>query len=128
MGKNPNAVKTKVNNPGRELAEVSIKGRICKSGRFWKSERDCFRSVIKSKGLKQNFKLEMKRKEDLKRVKAYEQSLKDSAKKEKEDLRARKEENKKKREENQQKAEVYQEIKNPAKLKRMKNKTIADGC
>ena len=110
MGKNPNAVKTKVNNPGRELAEVSIKGRICKSGRFWKSERDRFRSVIKSKGLKQNFKLEMKRKEDLKRVKAYEQSLKDSAKKEKEDLRARQEENKKKRDENQRKAEVYQEV------------------
>ena len=111
-------------NPGRESAEVRVKGRVCKSGRFWKSERDRFRSVIKSKGLKQNFKLEMKRKEDLKRVKAYEQSLKDSAKKEKEDLRARKEENKKKREENQRKAEVYQEIKNPAKLKRMKKKQL----
>ena len=49
MGKNPNAVKTKVNNAGRELAEVSIKGRIRKSERFWKSERDYFRSVIKSK-------------------------------------------------------------------------------
>ena len=122
--KNQNVVKTKENNPGRESAEVSVKGRVCKSGRFWKSERDRFRSVIKSKGLKQNFKLEMKRKEDLKRVKAYEQSLKDSAKKEKEDLRARKEENKKKREENQRKAEVYQEIKNPAKLKRMKQKQL----
>ena len=108
--KNQNVVKTKENNPGRESAEVSVKGRVCKSGRFWKSERDRFRSVIKSKGLKQNFKLEMKRKEDLKRVKAYEQSLKDSAKKEKEDLRARQEENKKKRDENQRKAEVYQEV------------------
>merc|ERR1712141_927949 len=77
-------------NPGRESAEVRVKGRVCKSGRFWKSERDRFRSVIKSKGLKQNFKLEMKRKEDLKRVKAYEQSLKDSVKKEKEDLRHKK--------------------------------------
>ena len=99
-------------NPGRESAEVRVKGRVCKSGRFWKSERDRFRSVIKSKGLKQNFKLEMKRKEDLKRVKAYEQSLKDSVKKEKEDLRARQEENKKKRDENQRKAEVYQEVMN----------------
>ena len=108
--KNQNVVKTKENNLGRESAEVSVKGRVCKSGRFWKSERDRFRSVIKSKGLKQNFKLEMKRKEDLKRVKAYEQSLKDSAKKEKEDLRARQEENKKKRDENQRKAEVYQEV------------------
>merc|ERR1711997_336543 len=74
----------------------SLKGGR-KSGRFWKSERDRFRSIIKTKGLKQSFKLEMRRKEDLKRVKAYEQSLKDSAKKEKEDLGGGKKKKKKKK-------------------------------
>ena len=71
--------------------ELKIKAR-CKSGRFWKSERDRFRSVIRSnKGLKskqiKNYKNE---REERKRIKAYEQSLKDAVKKEKEDLRLRK--------------------------------------
>ena len=87
-----------------------VKGR-CKSGRFWKSERDRFRSVIKTKGLKSNLKQRMKYKEDLRRVKAYEQSLKDRVKKEKEDLRARQEQNKKNREENLRKSEVVQQVK-----------------
>ena len=93
----------------RENQPPAIKGR-CKSGRFWKSERDRFRSVIKSKGLKLNLKQRMKHKEDRLRVKAYEQSLKDRVKKEKEDLRARQEENKKNREENQRKSEVVQQV------------------
>ena len=86
-----------------------VKGR-CKSGRFWKSERDRFRSVIKTKGLKSNLKQRMKHKEDMRRVKAYEQSLKDRVKKEKEELRARQEQNKKNREENLRKSEVVQQV------------------
>ena len=71
-----------------------------------------FRSVIRSnKGLKskqiKNYKNE---REEKKRIKAYEQSLKDAVKKEKEDLRLRQEANKKQREENERKCEVYQEV------------------
>ncbi len=92
----------------KEVA-AAMKGR-CKSGRFWKSERDRFKSVIKPKGLKQDFKKRMQIKEDKQRAKALEEALKEATKKQKEDLRARQEENKKKREENQRKSEVYQEV------------------
>merc|ERR1712080_801427 len=84
----------------------SLKGGR-KSGRFWKSERDRFRSIIKTKGLKQSLKKNQKLKEEKLRVKAYEQSLKMASKKEKEELRARQEANKKNREENRKKSEVY---------------------
>lgn len=99
-----------------------IKGR--KKSNCFKAERDRFKSVIKSKGLKTNLKQRIKFKEEKQRVKAYEQSLKDRVTKEKEELRARQEQNKKNREENQRKSEVVQQIKNPAKLKRMKKKQL----
>ena len=82
-----------------------------KSGRFWKSERDRFRSVIKTKGLKQSLKQKTRLKEEKTKAKLYEQSLKLRTQKEKEELRARQEENKKKREANQKKSEVVQEVK-----------------
>ena len=82
-----------------------------KSGRFWKSERDRFRSVIKTKGLKQSLKQKTRLKEEKTKAKLYEQSLKAATQKEKEELRARQEENKKKREANQKKSEVVQEVK-----------------
>lgn len=106
--------------------ETSVEAmkRRCKSGRFWKSDRDRFRSVVKSKGRKLNFQNSLRLKEEMKRVKEYEKALKDEVKQQKEDLRARQEENKKRRDENQRKNEVVQQIKNPAKLKRMKKKQL----
>ena len=95
-----------------------------KSGRFWKSERDRFRSVIKTKGLKQSLKQKTKLKEEKAKAKLYEQSLKDATKREREELRERKEENKKRREANQKKSEIVQEVKNVAKLKRMRKKQL----
>ena len=86
----------------------AVKGK--KKPNCFKSERDRFKSVIKSKGLKTSFKQRMKVKEDQQRVKAYEQSLRDRVKKEKEELRARQEQNKKNREENQRKSEVVQQV------------------
>ena len=45
-----------------------VKGK-CKSGRFWKSDRDRFRSVIKSKGLKQSYQKRLKQREEVQRAK-----------------------------------------------------------
>jgi len=95
-----------------------------KSGRFWKSKRDRFRSVIKTKGLKQSLKQKNRLKEEKSKAKLYEQSLKEATKREKEELRTRQEENKKRREANQKKSEVVQEVKNVAKLKRMRKKQL----
>jgi len=95
-----------------------------KSNRPWKSERDRFRSVIKTKGLKHSLKQKNILKEDRVRAKLLEKSLKDATLKQKEDLRARQEENKKRREENEKKSEVYQEVKNMSKLKKMRKKQV----
>lgn len=81
-----------------------------KSGRFWKSERDRFRSVKKTKGLKQTLQQKLKVKEQKARAKALEESLKEATKKQKEELRMRQEENKRKREENLKKSEIVQEV------------------
>lgn len=94
------------------------------SGRFWKSSRDRFRSTIKSRGLKQNFKQRMENKEALKRAKDLEKSMKEDAARQREELKARQELNKKRREENAKKTEIVQVVKNPAKLKRMKKKQL----
>ena len=95
-----------------------------KSGRFWKSDRDRFRSVVKSKGLKESAQKRVAQKQELLRVKAYEKSLKEDVKRLREEKKQRAEENKKKREENAKKNEIVQVIKNPAKIKRMKKKQL----
>ena len=96
-----------------------------KSGRFWKSDRDRFRSVVKSKGLKQvSSQKRIAQKQELLRIKEYEKSLKEDVKKIREEKKRRTEENKKKREENEKKNEIVQVIKNTAKLKRMKKKQL----
>jgi len=99
-------------------------GRI-KSGRFWKSERDRFRSTIKSKGLKQvSSQKRIAQKQQILRVREYEKSLKEDVKRLREEKKQRTEENKKRRVENEKKNEIVQVIKNPAKIKRMKKKQL----
>ena len=108
----------------KEHSEAMLLGRR-KSGRFWKGERDRFRSVIKTKGLKQACaQKRIAQKEQYLRVKEYEKSLKEESKRIKEEHRQRREENKKKKIENEKKNEVVQIIKNTAKIKRMKKKQL----
>jgi len=95
-----------------------------KSGRFWKSDRDRFKSVVKSKGLKISAQKRIAQKQELLRIKEYEKSLKDDVKRIREEKKQRTEENKKKRDENAKKNEIVQVIKNPAKIKRMKKKQL----
>ena len=81
-----------------------------KSGRFWKAQRDRFKSVVKPKGLKQSSKLRIAQKQELLRVKEFEKALKNEKKQEWEEKRKRQEENKKRREENQRKTEIVQQV------------------
>eukprot|EP00094_Tigriopus_californicus_P002955 TCALIF_02847-PA protein Name:"Protein of unknown function" AED:0.08 eAED:0.16 QI:0/0/0.5/1/1/1/2/163/256 len=78
---------------GGMISAVTIPKGKCKSGRFWKSDRDRFRSVIQSKGLKTTFEARAHRKEELQRVKAFEQSLKDELRQKKLEHQQRREHN-----------------------------------
>lgn len=127
---------SKVTHPAQEkenrpkvTSNLEIKAKVIpkgkpKSGRFWKSDRDRFRSVIKSKGLKMSFEQRLKRKEEMIKAKAFEQSLKDEVKQRKEDQKRRREENAKRREENQKKSEVV-EIVSPMRQRFMTLLTIS---
>ena len=97
-----------------------------KSGRFWKGERDRFRSVIKTKGLKQKAcaKKRIAQKEQLLKVKHLEVQMKEEMKQKRQEHKLRQEENKKRKMENEKKSEIVQVIKNPAKIKRMKKKQL----
>ncbi|CAG9104493.1 unnamed protein product [Plutella xylostella] len=95
-----------------------------KSGRFWKSKRERFSSVVKTKGIKPDFqaktalRLELKRTKDLSKQALEQINQKKLAQKE------RRRENIKKTEENKRKSEVVQVITNTAKLKRMRKKQL----
>ena len=96
-----------------------------KSGRFWKMERDRFRSTVQSKGLKQlSTQKRIAKKEQFLRVREYEKSLKEDVKRLRKEKIERTEENKKRKAENERKNEIVQVIKNPAKIKRMKKKQL----
>ena len=58
------AVSTKI----ERIASTSVPKGKCKSGRFWKSERDRFRSTIKSRGLKQSLQQRVRAKEEKERA------------------------------------------------------------
>lgn len=107
-----------------EHSSAMLLGRR-KSGKFWKGERDRFRSVIKSKGLKQACaQKRIAQKEQYLRIKGYEKGLKEESKRIKEEHRQRREDNKKRKLDNEKKNEVVQIIKNTAKIKRMKKKQL----
>ncbi|KAL1501503.1 hypothetical protein ABEB36_006813 [Hypothenemus hampei] len=100
-----------------------IKGKP-KSGRFWKSEKTKFSSIIKTKGLKSSFEKKQALREKLLRVKEASRERIAQKKQEVEERKQRRRENLKRQEENRQKAEIVQVITNTKKLKRMKKKQL----
>jgi len=94
------------------------------SGRFWKTPKDRFRSMIKVKALKPSFETRMKERVDRKRVQELQKEIDDRKKAKKDHVRKRREENEKRRVENERKGEVVSVIKNTAKLRRMKKKQL----
>nr|XP_022905853.1 coiled-coil domain-containing protein 86 [Onthophagus taurus] len=95
-----------------------------KSGRVWKSQKQRFSSIIKSKGLKNPMEKKETLRKELLRVKEASRAIKAAKEEEKEKKKERRRENLKRQEENRKKSEIVQVIKNTAKLKRMKKKQL----
>merc|ERR1712179_807550 len=95
-----------------------------KSGKFWKAERDAFRSLKKDKGQRFTFEQRLKMKEEKLKNKELAVLLLQRKNLKKEEMRKKIEENKTRKTENEKKSEQFQIIKNPAKIKRMKKKQL----
>merc|ERR1712142_379894 len=94
-----------------------------KSGKFWKEGRSQFRQIKKDK--RKSFEVRLRLKEDKKRVQDLENQIKQNKLEKRMEIVKRIEENKKLKEERQLKSEVYQVVKNPNKIKRMKKRDLA---
>ncbi len=92
-----------------------------KSGRFWKTPKQKFKSI---RTIQKTPALHKKYREEIKRVKELSKQIKEEKKQEKELQKQRREENIQRRKENELKSQTLQIIKNPAKLKRMKKKHL----
>ncbi|XP_060945291.1 coiled-coil domain-containing protein 86 [Limanda limanda] len=96
-----------------------------KSGRVWKDRsKQRFSALLRDKPLCTSWKRKMQNKQDKDMVKKFTTQLKDDKAKQKEDKRKRREDNLKRRTENERKSEIVQVIRNTAKIKRMKKKTL----
>merc|ERR1712154_301751 len=96
-----------------------------KSGRKWKTVQLKRHSQIKNvKRFKTSWNEKMAKKEEKKRIKELEESLKSEKDKAKEYHRMRTMENRKRKLENQRKSEIVVPIKDTRKIKRMKKKQL----
>ncbi|GLV36442.1 uncharacterized protein CBL_08933 [Carabus blaptoides fortunei] len=95
-----------------------------KSGRTWKSEKNRFSSIVKTRGIRDKFEKKQSLRIELKRVKDASRAIIAAKKEQKEMQKQRRRDNLKRQEENRKKSEVVQVIKNPSKIKRMKKKQL----
>merc|ERR1711881_294375 len=95
-----------------------------KSGRVWKNPGAKKSTIIKVKSLHKSWAVRTKERAEMANIKNYQAELKRAADEEKEAKRLRTAEQKKRREENILKSEITQDIKNTAKIKRMKKKHL----
>ncbi|XP_034828049.1 coiled-coil domain-containing protein 86 [Maniola hyperantus] len=95
-----------------------------KSGRFWKSKKNRFSSIVKTKGIKPDFQRKTALRLELKRTKELSKQIQEQIKEKEQVRKERRRENLKRTEENKKKSEIVQVITNTAKLKRMKKKQL----
>ncbi|XP_045453884.1 coiled-coil domain-containing protein 86 [Melitaea cinxia] len=95
-----------------------------KSGRFWKSKKERFLSIVKTKGIKPDFQKKTALRLELKRTKELSKQIIEQIKEKQQVRKERRRENIKRAEENKRKSEIVQVITNTAKLKRMKKKQL----
>ncbi|KAL0818177.1 hypothetical protein ABMA28_008689 [Loxostege sticticalis] len=123
---NPEAEENKVMLMDEQIEQAKtneIRGKP-KSGRFWKSKKERFSSINKTKGLRQDFQKKTALRLELKRTKELSKQVIEQLKNKEIERKERRKQNIIKAEENKCKAEVVQVITNTAKLKRMKKKQL----
>ncbi|XP_042241730.1 rho GTPase-activating protein gacHH-like [Homarus americanus] len=118
---------TKVTNDNlkNENSHVKIVPRgMPVSGRWWKKEKERFRSINKDATGKKSWAKKMKLKQERQNVLARSSAIEAEKQKKKDELIERRRLNKIRREENAKKSEIVQVIKDPRKLKKMKKKQL----
>ncbi|PZC83591.1 hypothetical protein B5X24_HaOG207574 [Helicoverpa armigera] len=95
-----------------------------KSGRFWKSQKEKFSNINKTKGLRNSFERKKALRAELQKTKELSKQLLEEIKQKELNRKERRRQNLQRAEENKRKAEVVQVITNTAKLKRMRKKQL----
>ncbi|XP_023944038.2 coiled-coil domain-containing protein 86 [Bicyclus anynana] len=106
-----------------ETKTITTRGKP-KSGRFWKSQKERFSSIVKTKGIRPDFQRKTALRIELKRTKELSKQIQEQIKEKEQNRKERRRENLKRTEENKKKSEIVQVITNTAKLKRMKKKQL----
>ncbi|XP_026740662.1 coiled-coil domain-containing protein 86 [Trichoplusia ni] len=110
-------------NSTSKVLPQPIRG-IPKSGRFWKSKKEKFSTINKTKGLRNNFEKKTALRIEMKKTRELSKQMLEEIKQKELERKERRRENIKRTEENKRKAEVVQVITNTAKLKRMRKKQL----
>ncbi|CAH0696855.1 unnamed protein product [Spodoptera exigua] len=97
---------------------------IPKSGRFWKSKKEKFSKINKTKGLRNSFEKKQALREQMQRTKEQSKQLLEEFKQKQLERKERRRQNIERAAENKRKSEIVQVITNTAKLKRMRKKQL----
>ncbi|XP_041971800.1 coiled-coil domain-containing protein 86 [Aricia agestis] len=114
---------TESTSKDKKIKTNSIRG-MPKSGKFWKTKKDRFSSIVKTKGIRPDFKKKTELRQELNRTKALSKQLVEQINEKHLTQKERRRVNIKRAEENKKKSEIVQVITNSTKLKRMKKKQL----
>ncbi|XP_035447813.2 coiled-coil domain-containing protein 86 [Spodoptera frugiperda] len=95
-----------------------------KSGRFWKSKKEKFSKINKTKGLRNSFEKKQALRVQMQKTKEQSKQLLEEFKQKQLERKERRRQNIERAAENKRKSEIVQVITNTAKLKRMRKKQL----
>ncbi|CAG4933379.1 unnamed protein product [Colias eurytheme] len=121
---NVNKSKPQTKGNLKKKSEPSEIRSIPKSGRFWKTKKERFNTIVKTKGIRLDFQKKTALRLELQRTKELSRQITQQIQEKEEARKQRRRENIKRAEENKKKSEVVQVITNTKKLKRMKKKQL----
>ncbi|KAJ8711384.1 hypothetical protein PYW07_008626 [Mythimna separata] len=108
----------------KSLTKIEPIRGIPKSGKFWKSKKEKFSTINKTKGLRYSFEKKEELRRKMQKTRELSKQMIAELKQKELDRKERRRQNLQRAEENKRKAEVVQVITNTAKLKRMRKKQL----